>query len=505
MVFPKRFLWGVSSSGFQFEMGDSTGANVDPNTDWYVWTHDVANIKAGVVSGDFPEKGVNYLVLYKNDHKIAEALGLNAFRIGIEWSRIFPKSTSTIHVDVEKAPDGNIADIHVNDSTLKRLEEVADNKAVDKYRAIIMDLRTRNLKVIVCLNHFTLPLWIHDPIVVRNTRLRKGPKGWFDGQTILEFTKYAAYVAWKLGDIVDEWATFNEPTIISETGYLMPQSGFPPGLRSYSASKKVVLNMIIAHARAYDVIKKVDVIKADEDSSSPSNVGVIHNVIPMQPLSTEKEIDVNAAKLMDYMHNHRFIEPLCSGRLSEKPRDLDDTAEEKSYLKQRLDWLGVNYYSRMVVQGRKSFLARLFAGMPVIPDIVMNYGFTCQPNGVSADGRPTSDGGWEIYPEGMLEALKMMAKYGRPLYVTENGIADAEDVFRANFIVDHLKVMQKALNEEKIDVRGYFHWALTDNYEWAKGFSMKFGLCAVDLNTKKRKQRPSAKIYKEIIEREKLN
>jgi beta-galactosidase len=172
----------------------------------------------------------------------------------------------------------------------------------------------------------------------------------------------------------------------------------------------------------------------------------------------------------------------------------------KSYLENRLDWLGVNYYTRFMIKGKKSLLAKLFAGIPTVPEIVQNYGFACQPNANSADGRPTSDLGWEIFQEGLLEALKAMAKYERSLYVTENGLADAEDTLRPKFIEDHLKILEKAINEEKIDVRGYFHWALTDNYEWAKGFKMKFGLFAVELKSKKRKRRKSAETYKKIIE-----
>jgi len=158
MVFPKDFLWGVSTSGFQFEMGDRAEQNIDPNTDWYAWVHNATNIQTGLVSGDLPEKGVNYWNLYKKDHRIAERLGLNAYRIGIEWSRIFPKSTSTIDVGVERASDGNIAKIEVDDPALKSLEEAANRDAVNHYRAVIEDLRARDFKVFVCLNHFTVPL-----------------------------------------------------------------------------------------------------------------------------------------------------------------------------------------------------------------------------------------------------------------------------------------------------------------------------------------------------------
>jgi beta-galactosidase len=499
MIFPKNFLWGVSNSGFQFEMGNPAGKNIDPNTDWYIWVHDPSNIQKGIVSGDLPEKGVNYWNLYKKDHTIAKRLGLNAYRIGIEWSRIFSRSTAAIEVGVERASDGNIAKIDVDESALENLEKIADRDAVTHYRYMIDDLRVNDFKVFVCLNHFTLPLWIHDPVTVRKTRLRIGPKGWIDEKTIIEFTKYAAYMAWKLGDIVDNWATFNEPTVVSEMGYMILQSGFPPGLNNFKVSRKAALHMIIAHARAYDVIKKIDTVKADGDSNSAANVGLIHNVIPFRPFSSKSNSDTKAAEFMDNMHNHFFVQPVCNGWLDENLNGVKEKEEVKNYLGQRLDWLGVNYYTRSLMKGKTSILAKIFAGIPVIPEIVQNYGFACQPNAKSADGFQTSDLGWETYPEGMLEVLNAMKIYGKPLYVAENGVADERDVLRPTFITEYLKVLERAISEEKIDVRGYFHWALTDNYEWARGFRMKFGLYSVDLKTKTRKSRKSAEIYKEII------
>jgi beta-galactosidase len=496
MSFPKDFLWGASNSGFQFEMGDPSGENIDPNTDWYVWVHDPSNIRKGIVSGDLPEKGADYWSLYKQDHAIAKKLGLNAYRIGVEWSRIFPKSTSAVEVGVEKASDGNIARIEIEEAALENLEKIANKDALSHYRDVIEDLRANNFEVFVCLNHFTLPLWIHDPITVRKTKLLAGPKGWVDDRTIVEFTKYAAYVAWKLGNIVDNWATFNEPAVIAETGYLIRESGFPPGLINFRVSRKVARNLVVAHARAYDAIKKFDAVKADEKSCCAANVGLIHNVIPAKPFSS-KESDVKAAELMNTMHNKFFVQSLCDGRLDENLSG--EKGEIKNYLAQRLDWIGVNYYSRIVVKGRAPILAKIFAGISAIPQIVPNYGVACQPDSKSADGLQTSDIGWEIYPEGMLDALKAMKTYGKPLFVTENGVADKEDALRPSFIIEHLKVLEKAVYEEKIDVRGYFHWSLTDNYEWAKGFRQKFGLYAVDFGTKARKSRKSAEVLEGII------
>ena len=503
MIFPANFLWGVSNSGFQFEMGSPLGENIDPNTDWYAWVHDPSNIQSGIVSGDLPEKGVDYWDLYKQDHAMAKRLGLNAYRIGIEWSRIFPTSTSAVEVGVEKAPDGNIAKIDVDESALENLEKIANKHAVSHYRDVIEDLRASNFEVFTCLSHFTLPLWIHDPITVRRTRLRAGPKGWVDENTIVEFTKYAAYMAWKLGDIVDNWATFNEPSLMTEAGYMMPEPEFPPALNNFRVSRKVALHLVVAHARSYDIIKRIDAVKADEKSGSTANIGLIHSVIPARPFWSERKSDAKAAEFMNIMHNQFFIQSICDGWLDENLNGVEEKEETKNYLGQRLDWLGVNYYTRLVVKGKTSILAKIFAGISAVPEFVADYGIACQPNSKSADGLPTSDAGWEIYPEGMLEALRAMKTCGKPLYVTENGIADEKDALRPSFIMEHLKVLEKAINEEKIDVRGYFHWALTDTYEWAKGFGQKYGLFSVDLETKSRKSRKSAEVFMGIIKGEK--
>jgi len=496
----ERFLWGVSESGFQFEMGDPSGKSVDANTDWFVWVHDSENLRCGIVSGDLPENGINYWNLYAKDHEAARRLGLNAYRIGIEWSRIFPKTTATVHVGFERASDGNISKIDVDDKTIEELEKLADKEALNHYRLILEDLRAKGFKVFVCLNHFTLPLWIHDPLTVRATRLRHGPKGWLEESTIIEFVKYAAFMAYSLGDLVDNWATLNEPMAVCEAGYMMAQSGFPPGVNNFSAAKKAAKNMVLAHAMAYAAIKKFDIVKADSESPSPAYVGLIHNVIPAQPLHASEKLDVEAVSFMDNMHNQFFPRAVVEGWLDENLNGVKERNEVKGYLANSLDWLGVNYYTRFVIKGKRNLLAKLFAGIPAVPEIVPNYGFGCQPKSQSADGRPASDMGWEIYPEGLLEALKAMSKFEKPLYITENGIADAEDRLRARFLEDHIAVLEKAVKEEKIDVRGYFHWALTDNYEWARGFKMKFGLFAVDLQTKKRIMRKSAETYKKIIE-----
>lgn len=502
-MFPRDFLWGVSEAGFQFEMGDPNGRNIDPNTDWFKWVHDPKNISNKVVSGDFPENGVNYWDLYNFDHDLARGMGMNAYRLGVEWSRIFPKSTLSVEVGVEAAADGGISKVNIDSGDLEKLEALANIDALKHYSKIIDDLKNKNFKVIVCLNHFTLPLWIHDPIIVRDSKLKQGPRGWYDRSTIVEFVKYAAFMAWKLGDSVDMWATFNEPNVVAMS-YLTNLGGFPPGVQmnvmnAFKAFTRVSLNMSIAHARAFEVIKKFDNQRADADSSEPASVGVIQNVIPVMPYDPSREADIKASRFIENMHSKLFIEAVASGWFDANLNGVKDGGEVKTYLGNKLDWLGLNYYTRMVSSGKKSFLARVFMGIQAIPSIMEGYGFACKANDFSKDNRPTSDYGWELYPEGLERVLVEMSKYGKPIYVTENGIADSEDRLRPRYIVEHLKVLENLVEEKRVDVRGYFHWALTDNYEWAKGFSMRFGLYSVELKTKKRLLRGSVEILKKII------
>ena len=494
MGFPSDFLWGASTSGFQSEMGNPEGLNVDCKSDWFLWVHEKSNIEKGIVSGDFPENGVNSWDHYEKDHDVACKIGLNAYRISVEWSRIFPRSTTSVETKLEMA--GKLCSwIEINLSSLKKLDKIANGSAIIHYRKVIEDLRKKGFKVFVCLNHFTLPLWIHNPIVARNSGFRNGPRGWIDKNTIIEFAKYAAYCAWKLGDLVDEWVTFNEPMVPSEMGYLNSQFGFPPGANEVELFKRAALNITVAHARAYDAIKSTDTFRADKNSMAEANIGLIHNVIPAMPLNHKSNLDVEKAESFDYLHNHFILQSVTEGWLDENLNGLKEQGETKECLRERIDWVGVNYYTRSVFKGQEAPSNSLPSKNWVIPEATERYGFLCEPNSFSADGNPTSDFGWEIYPVGLIYALKSMQRYKRKLIIMENGVADRDDVIRPRFIVDHLEMLDRALNEEKIDVKGYFHWSLTNNYEWAKGFSMKFGLCEIRMDTKDRLPRKSAEVY----------
>jgi beta-galactosidase len=514
MTFSKDFLWGVSISGFQFEMGGRR-EDWDTNTDWWVWTHDEYNIKKRIVSGDLPENGVNYWELYRRDHQLAQELGLNALRLSTEWSRIFPNPTEKVEVEVEEE-NGLISKVGVDESALEELEALANQKAVERYRRILEDLKERKIRIFLCLNQFTLPLWIHDPLMARRSRLTKGPLGWLEKRTVVEFAKYAAYVAWKFGDLVDYWSTFNEPPTIFNS-YTLPM-GFPPGVLKLSPRfsrlppAKVAFNILLAHARAYDAIKRWDRKKAEKDSPSPAEVGLIYNVTPAYPLRVGNPFDEKAIEFHDYFLAHWFLQAVSFGWL-DCGFDPKRRREEKC-LGKRLDWLGVNYYTRNVVRGWVFPLLRQVFGMPAIPQPVPGYGSlggmrslsifnaakVTATAGESLAGLPVSENyGWEVYPEGLRAVIEKVKKYSDTLYITENGISDSLDRLRPQFLVEHLRVVEKMI-EDGLQLKGYFHWSLLDNYEWHKGFRNKFGLCAVDLKTKKRKPRPSFKLFQKIIE-----
>ena len=485
----ESFRWGVSSSAFQFEMGDPYRRFLDTRSDWWVWVRDPFNVSTGRVSGDLPEDGVDYAELYRLDHELARGLGLNIYRVSVEWSRIFPCSTAQVDVDFEVDGNGLVKDVRVGEEELRRLDGVADRRYVEFYRRLLGDLRGRGFKVIVNLHHFTTPIWLHDPVAVRESRGGRGPLGLADERFPVEFAKYAAYVAWRLGDLVDMWSTFNEPLVNVEAGLLSEGGVFPPGILSPELALRAVRNIVVAHARAYDQIKRWDGVRADGDSGSAAEVGVIHNLAPVYPLGPG---DGEAAEALGYLHNRYILEAWTRGLYDE---GLEGSGSRVAHLGGRLDWLGVNYYTRVVVERSeprwRGIPASRFRG-------VDGYGYSCVPGGFSRDGRPCSEMGWELYPEGMLDVLDLASRYGRPVYVTENGVGDSRDVLRPLYIVSHVAAVERKVGEG-LDVRAYMYWALTDNYEWARGFGQRFGLYEVDLATKERRARGSVDVYRRIV------
>lgn len=460
LKFDRSFKFGFSTVGVQHEMGLPGSEFV---SDWVLWLHDRENIAAGVVSGDRPEDGPGYWHLFREDNERAASIGMDAAWFTIEWARVFPKPTLEVEVPVERDKEG-IKAVHVDQRHVEKLRALADTRAVRHYREILEDWRGRGGFVIANLFHWSIPVWLHDPIGVRKLGPDRAPSGWLDERTVVEFAKFAAFAASEFDDLVDAWYTMNEPEVVARLGYVSVRSGFPPGYLDLNCYEVARRHLAEAHARAYDSVKQF----------SRKPVGIVESVADWVPLKDEDREGAQAG----FEHNIWPYESAVKGLLASSVRDD---------LKGRLDWIGLNYYTRNVVR-------KTTDGYAVLP----GYGYSCPPAGASKDGRPASDFGWEVYPEGVYNVLKRLwDRYRMPIYVTENGIADASDRLRSHFIVSHLYQIHRAASEG-VDVRGYFHWNLFDNLEWAQGYRMRFGLFHVDYATKKRYARPSALVFREV-------
>lgn len=256
-------------------------------------------------------------------------------------------------------------------------------------------------------------------------------------------------------------------------GFLKPNSGFPPGIIDYKSFLVGLENIIEAYARAYDVLKSVDSLKP---------VGIIYDIILAEPLRKD---DYKSSENAMYFYNWWFLDAITKGEYN-KGFNSRWSIHRKDLAK-RVDWIGVNYYSRVVEKSSPWFKGEDLLNQK----IVKGLGFESVPRSKTKMGYPTSDMGQEIYPE-------VHRRYGLPIIVTENGVADSEDNLRPYVIVSHLNGAYKAMFENNVNQIGYYHWSLMDNYGWAHGFSMKYGLFEVNFQTKKRKARSSAKLYSKI-------
>jgi hypothetical protein len=275
LSFPASFHWGVAHAGFQAEGGP--GSPVDPNSDWYKWVHDPINQLLGIANG-VPENGPGTYVSYDSDAALArDQLGMDTFRMSIEWSRIFPNSTASVDISDEGGT--------VSLADLQALDALANQAEVQHYRDVFASSRAHNLEPLITVNHFTLPTWVHDPITARpliQLGLPAPAAGWLSPATPAEFEKYAAYVAWKYGDQVDNWATLNEPFPPVLTEFLAIPGllpNWPPGVIRPDLASTFLVNEAKGHVAAYDAIHAWDttVAKAGRPAAF---VGFTNNMIP---------------------------------------------------------------------------------------------------------------------------------------------------------------------------------------------------------------------------------
>lgn len=319
-------------------------------------------------------------------------------------------------------------------SRIEPEEGVFDPTAIEHYRLFLHALRAKGIKTVVTLHHFTNPTWL----------VAHG--GWTSSCVVKRFTRYAEYVMQELGQEVDVLLTINEPGVYAFMSYQV--GAWPPQIRSSWKMGRVLWNMARAHRATYKRLKP-------RFPSLP--MGVAQNMTTFEPVHATRLRERLVSRWLHYTNNLSFY--WLTGWSTH-------------------DLLGLNYYFHRRVEMEGLF--RLHFQNP------------------KETHRPTSDLGWELFPEGLARLTRSLTRYSKPVLVTEHGLADAEDSRRPAFLKDSLTALSAAI-QDGAPVIGYLHWSLLDNFEWADGFTPRFGLVHVDYETQKRTPRPSARLYTELM------
>ena len=480
LAFPEGFHWGVSTAGFQSEMG--AGAPLDVNSDWWQWLHDPINKLLLGWKGGVPENGPGAYTQYVTDARLArEGVGADTFRMSIEWSRIFPNSTEAVDISNGVTPE-----------VLAQLDALANADEVAHYADQLAAMHAAGLDPMVTINHFTLPLWVHNPAQARVKELLgltpQTAGGWVSSSTVTEFEKYSAYLAWKYGDQVTNWVVLNEPVNSMLTSYYaIPfATNFPPALVRTDLVAVGLRNEAAAYSASYDVIHELD---------PNAQVGFALNMYTWRGGDPTNPRDQQAAAQFSDFYNRWFPDAVLRGEVDANFDGVITPDEIHPDLAGKADYFGVNYYSQGIVIGYGGL------SVPSLP-IVKGYPeFSPLLNvvlGGCLPGTECSDTAQIINPAGLRDVLDIADSYGIPLWVTESGLADAADANRASYTVRHLAVINKAI-ADGMDIRGYTAWSLTDNLEWVLGYDPRYGLYSYDPVTLERTPRPSVSLIHDIF------
>ncbi|MCX7793838.1 MAG: family 1 glycosylhydrolase [Thermodesulfovibrionales bacterium] len=372
----------------------------------------------------------NHYDLYKDDLLLLKELGVNAYRFSFEWSRIQPK------------------------------EILWDEKALKRYKEIVKILIDNDIEPMVTLHHFTHPLWF----------IKKYP--WHEDASIEKFLNYVERITDEIKD-VRYWITFNEPYVLLLGGYL--EGCMPPGIRDLSLAIKALKNILVCHAMAYEVI---------HSKIPDARVSLAHNMAVFAPWRRLNPLDRLLSEIAKYFYNHSLIDAFITGRLRLR-LPFKKSIEMDVPIKGKLDFFGVNYYTRIHIR----FNPFKKMGIELRHRDIDGYGLT--------------DMGWEIYPHGLERVLRYASRLNVPIIITENGIATHDSEKKIKFMKRHIDVLEKCIRDG-IDVRGYFYWSLIDNYEWLQGLDARFGLYKVDFDTLERKPTSAAAYYSYIIKSRKF-
>ena len=444
-TFPKDFFWGTATSSYQIEGApnkDGKGLSV-----WDTFSHKEGNIK----NGDTGDIACDHYHLWPKDIELLENLGVNSYRFSISWPRILPTGR----------------------------ERIPNQSGLDFYSRLVDNLLEKGITPFVTLNHWDIPQGLED----------KG--GWVERSMTHAFVEYSYHTSKHLGDRVKHWITHNEPWCVSHIGYVAGHK--PPGLKNnWAKSLSAAHHLLLSHGMAVPEIRS---------NVEDAKVGITLNLNTAIPASPS-EHDKKACDFFDNMFNRLFLDPLYRKKYPTKlfdqlkqRKDINDSdlnfikENDLQIISRKTDFLGVNYYSRGVIRSNE-----ISESQNLPKNVEMG---------------PETDFGWEVYPPGLYDLLvKLKKEYDvGTIYITENGCSYSDGPNEENKIKDqrridyhhsHLLEIQKAI-DDGVDCMGYFAWSLMDNFEWAQGFSQRFGLVWVDFESLERTPKESYHWYKNYI------
>jgi beta-glucosidase len=432
--FPADFVWGAATSAYQIEGAVDEGGRGESIWDRFSATPGkIANGDTGRVACDSYHR-------HAEDVRLMRELGLTGHRFSIAWPRVLP--------------DGRGA---VNEAGL------------DFYERFVDELLSSGIEPFVTLYHWDLPQALEDL------------GGWPERSTVDAFVEYVDVVASRLGDRVRHWITQCEPWVVSRLGYGSGEHA--PGRASEAEALAAAHHVLLSHGRAAEALRA---------ASSQARVGLAIDLVSFHP-ATGSAADAEAVARSDALRNRFILDPVLRAHypsevLEDSPDALPPIEEgDLRSIATPLDFLGVNYYTRLVVRADP-------AGGP--------------PQTTRVAGAQRTQMGWEVYPDGLYELLvRLRDEYGVPeLYVTENGAAFADrlvdgvvdDPRRVSYLQGHLSAVEHAI-ADGVPVRGYFVWSLLDNFEWTFGYSRRFGIVYVDFETLERIPKASYGWYRDFI------
>ena len=421
--FPNSFAWGTATAAHQVE-GNNT------NNNWYDWEHQLdENNQPRIHNGDKSILAADHWNRYPDDIKLMKDLGVNHYRFSIEWSKIEPQN-------------GNY-----------------NVESIQHYRDLCDSLIKNNITPVVTLHHFTHPTWFEKI-------------GAFEKkENIDHFIEYSEYAFNNLKDLVPIWCTINEPSVFVSQGYF--NGIFPPGKQDPVLAATVLENLLFAHTKTYKHLKSLN-------GGDNAQIGLVKNIFQFDPLRRWHILDWAFSKVLNNVFTHSTLDYFKKGYSTFSLPGMVKKHMENNDAVGAMDFIGLNYYSRMHVKGQAN-LTEPFVFEKRAKDI-------------------QTDMDYALYPEGFYEALHTISTLKKPIYVTENGVADQGNNIREIFIKRYLYALHKGL-QDGLDIRGYFYWTLMDNFEWSEGYKMKFGLYEVDFETQERTLRESSNLFAKMVKK----